>query len=324
MAPPGIAVAREEMTLASSLASFGPDQLKLLLKARPDLASPPPKDLSALAQRASTWDSISTCRARLGQASLDLVDALALLPRPTTIKALKEILGCPIDAGQLEAAVDHLVGLGLVFRQGRALRLHHNLEQVPYPAGLGPPAAELLAKLHLWELSALATRIGVKPERTAAANIQMLTGALARKEVLVQALVGAPAGTLDLLGELVVHPAETPPYGTYNVKSGTPLAWLADRGLVLAANWSTFVMPREVGLALRQGQLFPGFKLPAPATTWQPVDGPWVDRFGAEAAQRLVADLASVLDGWQVAPPKLLKNGGLGVRELRKTAAVIG
>lgn len=324
MAPPAMAPVREELTLASSLASFGPDQLKHLLTARPDLAMPPPKDLVELLARADGWSSVNRCFELLNQACLDLIEALRLLPHPTTVQALREILGCPIDATLLDAALDHLAGLGLVFRQGRGLRLHRNLEHVAYPAGLGPPAAELLPKLQAWELTALAARLGVQPERTAAANIRVLTSALAREEVILQALAGAPAGTVELVSRLVVHPVETREYGTYNVKPETPLGWLAARGLVLAANWSTFMMPREVSLALRKGRLFPNFELQAPAITWLPGDEPSVDRAGVESAQRLVADLAAVLDAWQVAPPKLLKSGGLGVRELRKAAAAIG
>ena len=83
-------------------------------------------------------------------------------------------------------------------------------------------------------------------------------------------------------------------------------------------------MPREVGLALRGGHPFPDFTLRPPAIRWHSVDAKGVDRAATEQAVVLVADIGTILAGWQEAPPKLLKAGGIGVRDIRRAATAIG
>ncbi len=324
MARPAMTKAREGFSLAAALGEFSAERLLVLLRARPDLAAPPPRDLAVLVARASSWDSVNTCMITLNRASLQLLDALCLLAQPTTVDALARTLDLDIDADDLEAALSHLGDLALLFRRGDQLQVHPQIEHLAHPAGLGPPASTVFASQQASALTAIAQRLGVGPGRTKPETIAVLTGALSDPNVLVRALRGAPKGTQDVVTRLAQHPVESVPWGTYAVRPETPLGWLAARGLIVSSDWSTFVMPREVGLAMRGGRPFPNFALRPPTLRWRPVDAGAVDRAGAEQGQRIVGDIATILDGWQDAPPKLLKAGGLGVREVRRAATAIG
>ncbi len=68
MARSAVTPAREGLSLLDALVGFSDEQLLSLLKARPDLATPPPKDLSVLMVRASSWDSINACVITLNRA----------------------------------------------------------------------------------------------------------------------------------------------------------------------------------------------------------------------------------------------------------------
>lgn len=324
MARTAMTPAREGLTLAAALADFSADQLLNLLQARPDLASPPPRDFAALAARASTWASVNDCMVTLNRAALQLVDAVALLPQPTTTAALVRILAVELDADDLEAALDHLAGLGLVFRRGDNLRVHPQIEHLAHPAGLGPPANTVLAFQQQTTLTTIAQRLGVNPGRTKHDTVAALAVALADPAVIKATLHDAPPGTPAVVTRLAQHPVESIPWGTHTVRPDTPLGWLAGRGFVVATDWSSFVMPREVGLAFRGGRPFPDFSLRPPVINWRPADADAIDRAAIEAAQRIVADIATILDSWQDAPPKLLKAGGLGIREVRRAATAIG
>ncbi|MGH3851054.1 MAG: helicase-associated domain-containing protein, partial [Pseudonocardiaceae bacterium] len=84
--------------------------------------------------------------------------------------------------------------------------------------------------------------------------------------------------------------------------------------------WDAAVMPREVGLALRGGRPFAESRLVPPALATGVIDQPGIDQQGVEAALRLVDDLQSLLEDWGSNPPTLLRDGGLGVREIRRAA----
>ncbi|MDQ6947431.1 MAG: helicase-associated domain-containing protein, partial [Actinomycetota bacterium] len=315
---------REGFSAAGALSEFSEGQLLNLLRARPDLATPPPKDLAVLAARASSWASINSCIVTLNRASQQLLDALCLLPQPTTVRELLRLLDTKDDGGNLAGALGRLVDLALVFRTGEELRVHPQLDGLRNPAGLGPPASSVLASQPASALDAMARHLGMKPERNKQEMLASVVAALAEPARIQRALRDAPAGTSDLAARLAEHSVGTVPGGTYYIRANTPLGWMAERGLVVATDWETIVMPREVGLALRGGRPFPDFRLRPPAIPWRPVDADSTDRACAEQAMRIVTDVATILDSWQDAPAKLLKAGGIGIRDVRRAATAVG
>jgi hypothetical protein len=103
----------------------------------------------------------------------------------------------------------------------------------------------------------------------------------------------------------------------------TPVRSLLAYGLLVATDSETVVLPREVGLAVRGGKLFPPGALVRPPLV--PVaertgGARLVERTAAGQAFSAVRAVIDALDAWSVEPPPTLKAGGLGVRELRRWA----
>lgn len=105
-----------------------------------------------------------------------------------------------------------------------------------------------------------------------------------------------------------------------------PVRELLDAGLLLPRDGVRDVvwLPGEVSLALRGGR-----------TTTEPIDRPVelavseraperVDAAAAGAAFDVARQVETLLDQWGRQPPAILRTGGLGVRELRQAAALIG
>ena len=319
------AVTAEHFSVLEALSRWSDEQLVTLLQLRPDLATPPPRNLEALVMRAGLWPSIAACTSILNEACRQAVEALCLLPQPTPLDELAALLGEGTTARELGPVVDHLAAHALVFPTPGGLRLHPDLAQLAYPANLGPPAPSLLAARQVAELTAIARRLGVAPGRTKAETIAAITQALREPERLRRVVDEGPPGSAALAARLADgHPVAGVPSGTFYLRATTPIGWLVHTGLVATTGWDSVVMPREVGLALRGGHPFPHFRAQPPKITWRPVDAGRVDRAGTEQALRIVADVGAILEGWQETPPKLLKAGGIGIREVRRAAAAIG
>lgn len=314
----------EAPLLAASLAAWSDEQLAALLRARPDLAQPPPADLDELAWRADDVSSVERCRMGLDQWCLQVADAACLLPGPATVGALRGLLALPVDDGDLDRALGHLAGLGLLARSGDTLHLAGGLRQVAYPASLGPPAGVLLSRTPLPALKAMAGRLGVKSSGSKDAILGALSSALAEPSVIREAVASGPKGVTDLIGDMALHPSFTVSGNTYWLPPDKPVGWAVARGLLVVVSNTALAVPREVGLALRGGRPYPALTPGPPALITSVVDQAGADAAAAGRALALVADLAAVLDGLASTAPAPLKTGGLGVREVRKAAKAVG
>jgi len=102
------------------------------------------------------------------------------------------------------------------------------------------------------------------------------------------------------------------------------LEWLQRRGLVAAVSAGAydygthFVVPAEAEVALRGGVIFQTWHPEPPRP--EPVDAPPVP-FMPDA---VVAEVQALLDDWALRRPPALQKGGLGVRELRRSAKTLG
>ena len=78
---------------------------------------------------------------------------------------------------------------------------------------------------------------------------------------------------------------------------------------------------REVALQLRGGRLFRE-PLQPPAMSWEPtLDPATVDRVGGAHARDLLTLIDELADRWGTNPPRVLRTGGVGVRDLAALAA---
>jgi hypothetical protein len=277
-------------SLADELRGWDDDQLVALLEARPDLATPPAADLTSLAARASTRASVHRALDRLPTPSLQALEVLAALPGPTSTREVARVLGRPttLTAEQLSG----LRGLALLWGPDDGLHIVRTVQDAlgPYPAGLGPALSEPLAQ----PMEALLE--------------QAPYGA---REVLARLVPGPPVGAVAH-ADRVADPTST-----------NPVEWLLAHGLLAVADPGHVVLPLEVALHLRGGTAFaPGAGDP-PALSTQPRPGRRVERSAGSAAAELLRLVGELADAWGLTPPPVLRSGGLGVRELRRTATTL-
>ncbi len=272
------------------------DGLASLLADRPDLLTPMPASLAALARRAASAASAARALDTLDRLQLDVAEVLVVLGDAATWAGLTEAMGLPSKgAGSRGPAVtavrdclNRLQHLGLVVRDGDRLRpLVGVIEAVgSHPCGLGPAA----------------NRLGVTALEPAGVEA---------------ALVGAPEAAIALLRRL----ADGPPTGRGRALDDpdSPGGWLVANHLAVRTGPDVIVLPREVGLHLRDGVV----RVAGTEPTWQALTTRRAADVDAEAAARAleVVRLAEdLLASFAEDPPGLLRSGGVGVRDLRRAA----
>ncbi|MBC6460294.1 helicase-associated domain-containing protein [Actinomadura sp. HBU206391] len=321
---------------ADWLRARGDEDLRTMLALRPELITPVPSDLGSLAARAAAAASISRALDRLDRFTLNVLEALLVLAQPVPQEVLTGTLvgdarrDGPADVSEpdVHAAVDRLLAHGLVWGDREALRTAPGVRQaLPHPAGLGPTAREVFAGCSADRLRALFDALRLSTA-TAFADPSELTAVLADRlsapDDLIEA-AGPPARAA--LNEL----AWGPPIGRVDNARRTvridtansPIEQLLARGLLAATDDRTVTLPREVALHLRQGRLFQDLTTEPP-----PLDGPvrdpaLIDRTAGGQAFTVVRLVEDLLERWGVDPPAVLRTGGLGVRDLRATAALL-
>ena len=307
--------------LADAMAAWPDERLTELLDARPELTTPIPRDFAALATRAGSPACTQACRHRLDRFALQVADAMGLLEDPVTIEDLLALLGKPAGPAAVSAALGRLEALALVVATGTGWRAVPGIRDVPLPAGLGPPFGSVAGRTGPGDPVAMAKLLGVAPGRDRASATAAVTAAIADPSVLRTVIGRGPKGTVELVQRLVAHPVASVA-SSYHVPQSTPAGWLAAHGLLVPLAWNALVLPREVGLALRGGRPFEPEPVRPPLAA-VPVDRAAVDAAAAETAFLLVADVAALVDACSGSPPKLLKSGGVGVRDLRRLAKLL-
>jgi hypothetical protein len=291
-------------------------QLSRLLRIRPDLALPAPPDLTALASRLSVRTST--------QRAVDGLDA-------STLRALEHLVLAVDEHDTVDApppgGLTELLDRVLVWGDSDQVHLVPTVREAVglYPAGLGRPAAHLFAVVPDVQLVPVLRHLGLAP------------AAQPRAGAAVASTLADPARLIELLDETddaeqdVLHRlAGGPPVGT--VRNTRLLATeavgsaphrLLERGLLAPIDAQRVELPREVGMALRAAD-------PAADRAERPemkvVDRPpaELDRLGTTAVLEFLRLVDVLAENWTRQPPPLLRSGGVGVRELRRTARDMG
>ncbi|MGZ2359128.1 helicase C-terminal domain-containing protein [Streptomyces sp. 372A] len=327
-------------TLAEALRARDDESLAGLLRARPDLLSPVPGDITQLATRAGTRASVVRALERLDRFALQAAEALAVAPDPAPYGTLLGLLtGDGQDDGEqrddmgaaivaaLPGAVGTLREQALVWGEDDRLRLVRTARELlspspqhPSPTGLGPTVAEATAGMSPGRLQEILTAAGLPATHDPVSAVAALTGLFTDRARMGELLDTAPTEALAVLDRLVWGP----PYGEVTPNPAPPVTWLRDRGLLLPVSTRTVVLPREAALHLRAGRAHrtPEPRPPAVAAVAER-DPQAVDSAAAGQAFLAVSTVEDLLKHWNGGGPAVLRAGGLSVRELRKTAAAL-
>jgi hypothetical protein len=268
-------------SLADQVRSWPDDRLTRVLLARPDLATPAPLDSAQLAARAATRSSLVRALDGLDRLELTVLDALLAAGQTTDVELLTIVHA---DPAATRAALTRLRDLLLAWDAVGGVRAVSGLRDV-LPASLG-------AFTGLTDVPALLAEVS-PAARAMLAHVDAAGG---------EASPGSARMTVSV------------------ADAATPAEELIARRL-LVPRGSVVVVPGEVAVALRGGHTTAAPVAGPPPVASSPRDPALVDRAAAGAAFEAVRRVELLLDGWGAVPPAALRSGGLGVRDLRATAA---
>jgi hypothetical protein len=142
------------------------------------------------------------------------------------------------------------------------------------------------------------------------------------KKIDFKALKDIPSDSAAVLERLTWGP---PRGQVANIKSpGKPIGWLLENGYLAVMDSKTVVLPREVGMHLRNGKVFKDYSPQAKAfasTTRKQKD---VDRAAIANISDFLRWCEELVHNWSDEPPIALRSGGLGIRDLKRSAEHLG
>ena len=314
-------------SVAEWLRERSDDQLAATLAMRPDLVSPVPPDVGMLAARATTRSSVLRALDLLDRAEHGVLEALCLLPEPASYPDLQASLTDEVPAAALRTSLETLRTLALVWGEDDDLRVVATVRQVTtHPAGLGPAIATVLDRYPSSRVAVLLEALDLPLGNDVPTGSRTVSAFMSDPAAVLALVDKAGSATRPVLDALSWSPVGAVPDALRAVRPAdaeTPVRTLLAYGLLVAVDSETVVLPREVGLALRGGKLFPPGALARPAlerVAERSGGIKLVERTAAGQAFSAVRAVIDLLDAWSIEPPPTLKAGGLGVRELRRWA----
>ena len=328
-------------SLADELRSWPVERLANLLAVRPDLAVPRPTSIAALAERASQRASVASAMDRLDAFTLQVLQALAVSPEPVTASSTAELLGLH-EEGEVAEAITLLRDTALLWGPDEGLRPLVNAREAlgENPVGLGPPLASALNNSSPAGMQEFLRRLGLPATPDPVSAVGSISALAADAPRMRAVLDSAPPGVEAVLEKLVWGP----PFGRIGLSaddadeadevetqpadsSESPLEWLLARGILGRWTEDTVVLPREIAFFLRRHVFGTGLhrdlaaEPPAVAVTQH--DARNADAAAGAAAIAVPRRVGELLDAWAAGPPSVLRSGGAGIRDLRRTAALL-
>ncbi|MGW2224367.1 helicase-associated domain-containing protein [Streptomyces formicae] len=318
-------------SLAEALRSRDDGALAALLRARPDLLTPVPTDLTQLATRAGTRASVVRALDRLDRFAQQVAETLAVAQDPASYDEVRALVaGDEGDAVVEEALARALATLheqALVWGPDDRLRLVRTARELlapapqhPSPTGLGPTVAEATAGMSPTRIQDIVTAAGLPSTHDPVSAVESLRALFTDRARMSALLDEAPAESVEVLSRLVWGP----PYGQVTADPARHLRWLLNRGLLLPTAPGTVVLPREAALHLRAGRAHRTPEpTPPPVVAAREHRPQVVDTTAAGQAYTALATVEELLKDWDEGGPAVLRAGGLSVRDLKRTAVAL-
>lgn len=280
----------------------------------------------------------------LGASAVSPYDQLAGLDLPTL-----QVLEAALALGGLvtEAEVSALIGAdatpylqraadaGLVARLRGRLAVNGILEEVfARPLGVGPSAGQLAAVLSVDDLKVIAGNLGLSVKGRKADLLAAVAEYFLDTENVHRIVKRMPKATRAVLEEADRDGGRIRRYGGSGIayrsrhmnryRQVHPLDWAEEHGLVYRVTWEDYQLAGQVALALRGVDYRAPFQPQEPPVAWRTPD-PAAVRLDAQAQGIAVVGLLSaLLDKAGREPLVTVKAGGVGVRELTRTARTLG
>ena len=117
-----------------------------------------------------------------------------------------------------------------------------------------------------------------------------------------------------------------PPRGQVgNIKApGTAIGWLIEHDYLAVMDSKTVVLPREVGMHLRGGKVFKEYSPQANSFVGTARKQKDVDRAAIANISNFLRWCEELAHNWSDEPPIALRSGGLGIRDLKRSADHLG
>ena len=147
-------------------------------------------------------------------------------------------------------------------------------------------------------------------------------GPRSQKKVDFKALSDLPDDSAAVLERLTWGP----PRGQVgNIKSpGKSIGWLLEHDYLVVMDSKTVVLPREVGMHLRGGKVFKEYSPTASKFVGTSRKQKDVDRAAIANISNFLRWCEELAHHWSDEPPIALRSGGLGIRDLKRSADHLG
>ena len=267
-------------SFADELRARSDEELSRLCALRPDLLTPVPPDIAALAVRANSTPSLMRATENLNKFQSDILLAAATLHQP-----FKRTELVAITSSKANPEIDYLIDSALIYQDGDKYRISNNLLNLlgDSPAGLGP-----------------------------------ITGIKFNEKILKE----VPKDSQAVLDKLTWGSARG---SVSNIKSpGKSIGWLLENNILVAIDSQTVALPREIGMSLRGNKVFKELQEKQPELAGQNRKQKDIDRAAIANISDFLRWTEELSHNWSDEPPIALRAGGLGTRDLRRTAEHLG
>ncbi len=309
-------------TLADDLRRRDDADLEALLRHRPDLLNPVPRDFTDLVARAAARFSVTRAMDGLDRFTLQVLDGVAHLADPTDATEVHRLVPAPI--AEVRSALHRLRERALLWGDDDALHLVRAAREAlgTGPGGTGPPLAVAAAAYPPARLQQLLMDVGLPTTPDPVSALTALRGLLGDPAGLARILAEAPPAAVDLLHK-VDHASggqvDRADRAVRPEEATTPLEWLLARGILMALDAQNVVLPAEVAVALRGGALHPDPAIRPPGADQVKVGAPQAERSSVGQVLQTLQHVEAVLQSWAADPPAALRSGGgLSVRDLKR------